>query len=290
MDTPKEKTYYEILEIQQGADQSAIEAAYKRLAFRWHPDKAQQKGGKEQAAYQEHLEQFQRITHAHDILKDPELRKAYDSGLQAVFNEEQFLQTLNLNKNASYLEVKTAYKTWEAEKKAIPGTQSERLSMQIAWHAYTDTHSLKILDLIGCKSATPAIEIHLRYQVWKKQIAKNPGILSPSEKQSVYKEYEEFEKNQPFALTVLGLSPNASKMEFDTAYENWKQIKSGEPGKLPASMESRNLVNKAELLDLEKAINRDLSIWKPKTETSFKQQFQDLQEDSQQITRSFGPR
>ena len=31
--------YYELLECQRGADDSALKSSYRRLAMKWHPDK-----------------------------------------------------------------------------------------------------------------------------------------------------------------------------------------------------------------------------------------------------------
>ncbi|MFN5820074.1 MAG: DnaJ domain-containing protein, partial [Novosphingobium sp.] len=34
-----EVDYYELLEVDRGADDAAIKSSYRKLAMRWHPDK-----------------------------------------------------------------------------------------------------------------------------------------------------------------------------------------------------------------------------------------------------------
>jgi len=59
---------YEILEVSESASQETIEAAWKSLSKRYHPDN--QKTGDHEKA--------KAINHAHDILSDPEKRKIYN--------------------------------------------------------------------------------------------------------------------------------------------------------------------------------------------------------------------
>ena len=59
--------YYEILGIDQDADQSAIKSAYRKLALKTHPDN----GGDE--------EEFKKINEAYEVLSNPEKRQMYDS-------------------------------------------------------------------------------------------------------------------------------------------------------------------------------------------------------------------
>lgn len=62
--------YYEILQVHLLAEPEIIEAAYKRLAQKYHPDK-----NKSSAA----AEQMKKINRAHDLLSDPDKRRQYDS-------------------------------------------------------------------------------------------------------------------------------------------------------------------------------------------------------------------
>ena len=59
-------TLYDVLEIQQGASPDEVKKAYRKLAMKHHPDK----GG--------NSDLFKKISHAHDVLSDPQKRQVYD--------------------------------------------------------------------------------------------------------------------------------------------------------------------------------------------------------------------
>ncbi len=65
------KDYYRILGVDKGADLKAINAAYKKLAVKFHPDK---NPGDKKAE-----ERFKEINEAKAVLADPEKRKLYDA-------------------------------------------------------------------------------------------------------------------------------------------------------------------------------------------------------------------
>ena len=70
---PDEKpTLYAALAIRQGADDSEIKSAYRRLARQWHPDVCREDGA---------AEVFKAIHAAYEVLKDALKRKKYDAGL-----------------------------------------------------------------------------------------------------------------------------------------------------------------------------------------------------------------
>ena len=60
--------YYEILQVHPSAEPEVIEAAYRKLAGKYHPDR--------NPATQEKMK---KINIAHDVLSDPEKRKCYDA-------------------------------------------------------------------------------------------------------------------------------------------------------------------------------------------------------------------
>ena len=62
--------YYELLEIERGADAGTIKSSYRKLAMKFHPDK--NAGCKESEA------RFKAVSEAYDCLKDPQKRAAYD--------------------------------------------------------------------------------------------------------------------------------------------------------------------------------------------------------------------
>jgi hypothetical protein len=63
--------YYKILQIDPSAEPEVIEAAYKKLAQKYHPDVN---------ASPHASNKMKEINIAHDVLSDPEQRKAYDVG------------------------------------------------------------------------------------------------------------------------------------------------------------------------------------------------------------------
>src|SRR5437868_583792 len=63
---------YEILGVKRDASQSAIRAAYRKLAKKYHPDV---NPGKPEVA-----ERFKSISAAYDLLSDPDKRARFDRG------------------------------------------------------------------------------------------------------------------------------------------------------------------------------------------------------------------
>jgi molecular chaperone DnaJ len=64
--------YYKVLGVGKNASDEEIKKAYRKLARKYHPDT---NSGDKQAE-----ERFKQISQAHDVLSDPEKRKAYDRG------------------------------------------------------------------------------------------------------------------------------------------------------------------------------------------------------------------
>ncbi|MBV9364251.1 MAG: molecular chaperone DnaJ, partial [Solirubrobacterales bacterium] len=64
--------YYKILGVGKNASDEEIKKAYRKLARQYHPDR---NPGDKKAE-----ERFKEIAQAHDVLSDPEKRKAYDRG------------------------------------------------------------------------------------------------------------------------------------------------------------------------------------------------------------------
>src|ERR1035438_9905962 len=62
--------YYAVLEIDPSADVIEVNAAFRRLAWRYHPDRNPAPGA---------TLQFQDINQAHQVLSDPERRAEYDA-------------------------------------------------------------------------------------------------------------------------------------------------------------------------------------------------------------------
>lgn len=68
------KEFYSILEVDENADISEIKKSYKKLSFKWHPDK--NINNKEEAE-----NKFKAISEAYQVLSDPKKKKFYDLGL-----------------------------------------------------------------------------------------------------------------------------------------------------------------------------------------------------------------
>ncbi|ARF10298.1 DnaJ domain protein [Hokovirus HKV1] len=64
------KSYYDILEIDKDASPQVIKKAYKKLAFKYHPDK--NKNSEESA------KKFKEISEAYQVLSDPQKKEKYD--------------------------------------------------------------------------------------------------------------------------------------------------------------------------------------------------------------------
>jgi molecular chaperone DnaJ len=71
--------YYELLQVERGADDKTIKSAYRRLAMECHPDR---NGGCTDAEAK-----FKAISEAYDCLKDPQKRAAYDRFGHAAFRQ-----------------------------------------------------------------------------------------------------------------------------------------------------------------------------------------------------------
>ena len=67
------KDYYEILGVDKDATKEVLKKAYKKLALKYHPDRAQKDKKKE------YEEKFKKISEAYATLNDDKKRKQYDS-------------------------------------------------------------------------------------------------------------------------------------------------------------------------------------------------------------------
>ncbi|KAG8217407.1 hypothetical protein J3R82DRAFT_5548 [Butyriboletus roseoflavus] len=72
----REAKYYDLLEVTPDASESELKKAYRKKALRLHPDK----GGDP--------ELFKEVTHAYEVLADPEKRSIYDTRGEAGLSEQ----------------------------------------------------------------------------------------------------------------------------------------------------------------------------------------------------------
>jgi curved DNA-binding protein len=89
-----EMDYYKILGVNKSASQEEIKKVYRKLAQKYHPDKA--KGDKKEAE-----EQFKKISEAYAVLSNPEKRKEYDTfgsqAFKAKFSQEDIFRGFDFN-------------------------------------------------------------------------------------------------------------------------------------------------------------------------------------------------
>jgi curved DNA-binding protein len=76
-----ETDYYQILGVSRDASPDDIKKAYRKLALKYHPDKA--KGDKKVAE-----EKFKQLSEAYAVLSNPEKRKEYDQFGSQVFHQK----------------------------------------------------------------------------------------------------------------------------------------------------------------------------------------------------------
>lgn len=81
------KNYYEVLGISSTATQDEIKKRYRFLAKRWHSDPNRVNEESENREYAE--EKLKEINQAHDVLKDPIKRAAYDRDLRLKAEQER---------------------------------------------------------------------------------------------------------------------------------------------------------------------------------------------------------
>lgn len=75
MDFAQDDDLYEVLGVATDADDATIRKAYKKLAVKLHPDRYVDRSEAERDAAQA---AFSKVSHAYNVLKDPEQRNEYD--------------------------------------------------------------------------------------------------------------------------------------------------------------------------------------------------------------------
>eukprot|EP00644_Phytophthora_capsici_P004639 jgi/Phyca11/110976/e_gw1.19.705.1 len=67
------KDYYKVLGVTKKFSDRELKKAYRQLALKYHPDKAENAEEKEEAK-----EKFVEVSEAYEVLSDPDKRKEYD--------------------------------------------------------------------------------------------------------------------------------------------------------------------------------------------------------------------
>ena len=88
----KRVDYYKLLDINQNAGDTDIKKAYRRAAFKYHPDKASSEDR------EENEKKFKLVGQAQAILSDPAKRQKYDAGWTA----EEIDQGMQAGEDGSY--------------------------------------------------------------------------------------------------------------------------------------------------------------------------------------------
>lgn len=70
--TPRGPTAYQVLQVDPSAEQEVVDAAYKRLAMKYHPDTSKAPNAQDR---------MREIIEAHGILTDPGKRERYDRSI-----------------------------------------------------------------------------------------------------------------------------------------------------------------------------------------------------------------
>lgn len=73
------RDYYEVLEVERGANAEDVKKSYRKLAVKYHPDK---NPGDKQAE-----DKFKELGEAYEVVSDPQKRAAYDSMGHAAFQQ-----------------------------------------------------------------------------------------------------------------------------------------------------------------------------------------------------------
>lgn len=106
-----EPTYYERLRVSPDASPAEIRAAYRALAWQWHPDRSarlQPSGGVGvlELGPDPHAAASRYMAHinaAYDVLRDPYRRAAYDAALRDAAQELRVMDTQDLSSQISAL-------------------------------------------------------------------------------------------------------------------------------------------------------------------------------------------
>ncbi|MBI2288396.1 MAG: DnaJ domain-containing protein, partial [Chloroflexi bacterium] len=77
---PTKRDYYEVLGIERNANEEKVKSAFRKLAFKYHPDRNRNDGAEDK---------FKEINEAYEVLSNPDKRAAYDrfghAGSQGAF-------------------------------------------------------------------------------------------------------------------------------------------------------------------------------------------------------------
>jgi len=88
--------YYQVLGVSRDATQEEIRKAFRKLAFKYHPDC---NPGREKWAN----EKFKQINEACEVLSDPDKRAAYDNDLHIRVQQQSYRPTQNASEDLAHM-------------------------------------------------------------------------------------------------------------------------------------------------------------------------------------------
>lgn len=97
----EQKDLYAVLGVDSRASFDDIRKAFLQLSKKFHPDVVQNKVGEQQSSQKEDTPTFYAVKQAYEILKEPKLRKIYDSfgwdGVQVVWKKQSAASSQDMN-------------------------------------------------------------------------------------------------------------------------------------------------------------------------------------------------
>ncbi len=110
-------SYYEILEVSQGATPEEIKKSFRKLALKYHPDRNRNSD--------ESKQKFMRLVEAYEVLSNEQSRKKYDGDANP--EPSMWVPPADFGKVYSYEELKRQYRSsvqggmWDISDKASMG-------------------------------------------------------------------------------------------------------------------------------------------------------------------------
>jgi len=177
------KEFYQILEINENADQEEIKKAYRKLAQQWHPDKWTSKSFEER---EKANEMMQKINRAYEILSDEEKKRRYDLG------ETDFSSYENDYRKSTWEEKEEKLKKQEELlEKLVKGTEEYMRILEALWllnARYLDRDDTAAdIDMIAIFGIPKVFDKDLEpkfsylwepYKSWRDKVWKMPITLS----------------------------------------------------------------------------------------------------------------
>lgn len=175
-------TYYELLEIPQEADTSAVRAAFFRLARKWHPDRLPSDLEDLKPAVSK---AFARMNEAHQVLSDPARRREYDEKFQGAATDDEtakvtaILEAAGAYQRAEVLMKKRDYAAALVEARAAyEGDETQ--ADYVALYAWLESlgRTDQVADLIALLDRALSLDANNVRALWYRgQLLKKSGKL-----------------------------------------------------------------------------------------------------------------